>query len=237
MIYRLLRCIDKFINAAFILCCALLFAAGVYGIYDDLYVYGSALDRSFMSYKPEGSAAIAEAGRITDGQVGWITVDATTIDYPLMQGKDNYEYLNLDPYGNFSMSGSIFLDSSNDKELTDEYVLIYGHHMGGGAMFGSLDSFLDEKYFEEHRTGSLSTEERVYSLELFAVASFDATDRLFFSPGSAERSKVIPELEKSSIIYRPPGEGSIVALTTCWGDTEVSRLLVLGTITEKEAEE
>lgn len=42
--------------------------------------------------------------------VAWLTIDDTKIDYPVMQGKDNTEYLNKDPYGDYALAGSIFLD-------------------------------------------------------------------------------------------------------------------------------
>ena len=81
--------------------------------------------------------------------VGWIVVDDTNIDYPVMQGYDNSQYLNLDPYGEYSLSGSIFLDSRNSSDFTDPYSIIYGHHMEYGKMFGAIDDYLDDQYERE----------------------------------------------------------------------------------------
>ena len=61
--------------------------------------------------------------------VGWITIFDTHISYPVVQGKDNQEYLNKDVFGKFSFSGSIFLDYRNACDFTDSYSIIYGHHM------------------------------------------------------------------------------------------------------------
>ena len=72
------------------------------------------------------------------------------------RGKENYEYLNKDPYGEFSLSGSIFLDARNDPDFKDDYSLIYGHHMEKGAMFGALDDFQDRAYFDQRRSGTVS---------------------------------------------------------------------------------
>ena len=85
---------------------------------------------------------------------GWLTVDGTNIDYPVMQGKDNNSYLNTDPFGNYSLTGSIFLDSRSSPDFSDEYSVVYGHHMDYGKMFGALDDFLNEKYLKQHSSGS-----------------------------------------------------------------------------------
>lgn len=55
-----------------------------------------------------------------------------------MQGEDNMEYLNKDPYGDYSLSGSIYMDSRNTSDMSDDYLLLYGHHMENDYMFGSI---------------------------------------------------------------------------------------------------
>ena len=61
--------------------------------------------------------------------VGWIKIFDTHISYPVVQGKDNQEYLNKDVFGEFSFSGSIFLDYRNACDFTDSYSIIYGHQI------------------------------------------------------------------------------------------------------------
>ena len=87
--------------------------------------------------------------------VGWIKIFDTHISYPVVQGKDNQEYLNKDVFGEFSFSGSIFLDYRNACDFTDSYSIIYGHHMEYGAMFGDVVEFKNDDYFQEHKTGAL----------------------------------------------------------------------------------
>ena len=89
----------------------------IYALYDTWYVFDHANDKSYLKFKPgveEENGAVSESP-ITSDMVGWITMDDTNIDYPIMQGEDNTEYLNKDPYGKFSLSGSIFLDSRNNS--------------------------------------------------------------------------------------------------------------------------
>ena len=100
-----------------------------------------------------------------------------------MQGKTNAEYLNKDPYGEFSLSGSIFLDNRNDKTFSDPYSLLYGHHMEYGAMFGALDEYKDKSYFEAHRTGLLTvTNGDEYNIRFFAACKAQATEKVIFDP-------------------------------------------------------
>src|SRR5690625_1290954 len=68
--------------------------------------------------------------------VGWITVDGTQIDYPILQAEDNVKYLNRNFYHEESRAGSIFLDYRNDIQLDDERnIVVYGHRMKDGSMF------------------------------------------------------------------------------------------------------
>ena len=88
-----------------------------YGLYDAWYVYHKAGDDAYLQYKPSAGESMDAESPITEDMVAWITVDGTNIDYPVMQGKTNSEYLNIDPYGEYSLSGSIFLDSRNSADF------------------------------------------------------------------------------------------------------------------------
>ena len=145
----------KSIDYIVLIAALLLFLICLYAMIDAYMVYAGANDSNIMKYKP--AAGDTEMLReLSDDAVAWLTVDGTRIDYPVMQGKTNDDYLNKDPYGEFSLSGSIFLDSRNDKMFSDPYSLVYGHHMEYGAMFGSLDGYADREYFDAHRTGTLT---------------------------------------------------------------------------------
>ena len=122
----------------------IVFLISAWCVYDCWYVFEHTSDKNLLRYKPSMKvAAVQGEDVITDDMVAWLTVDGTDIDYPVMQGTDNTIYLNTDPFGKYSLGGSIFLDSRNSSDFSDEYSLIYGHHMEFGRMFGSLDDFLD----------------------------------------------------------------------------------------------
>ena len=234
MAKRLLKVLDRTLDAAIILVCVLLLFIGSYSLLDNLWLYQNATDTSVLHYKPGPGEPISEGKKISDKQVGWITIDDTGIDYPLMQGEDNYEYLNKDPYGAFSLSGSIFLDSANDPELLDDYSLIYGHHMDRGVMFGALDRYKDSAYFDTHRNGQIVTTSTIYDYRIFAIAFVDAADQTIFDPRERSKEEIIAFLQKNAQRYEQAPDGQrIVALSTCTSANDTSRLVVFGTICEK----
>lgn len=222
--------LDRALDVLVLLVCVLLLLIGVYSTIDNLQIYQNASDRSILAFKPSLDYPMGDTA-ISPDQAAWLHIEGTAIDYPIMQAEDNNLYLNTDPYGDFSLSGSIFLDCRNNKNLTDDYSLIYGHHMEHGVMFGSLDRFTDQAYFDSHSTGVAVTQEKVYDLTLFAVASTDATDRVLFNPKGRTISEITEYLQKNSMIYTTPeADLPILALSTCSGDTFTARLLVFGTL-------
>ena len=110
----------KSINFIVAIVSLLLFLICLYAMIDAVMVYNGANDSEIMKYKPTAGNT-EELRELSEDAVAWLTVDDTRIDYPVMQGKTNAEYLNKDPYGEFSLSGSIFLDNRNDKTFSDPY--------------------------------------------------------------------------------------------------------------------
>ena len=166
---------------------------------------------------------------ITQDMVGWITIDDTNIDYPIMQGEDNTAYLNRDPYGQYSLAGSIFLDSRNNSAFADPYSVIYGHHMEYGVMFGALDEYLQEDYLHAHTHGELlvGRDGKVcYELEVFYAMSADAKDEFIFDPGNYEELYAFLQEKGHSTDHR------ILCLSTCAGDVSSTRIVVFAYILE-----
>lgn len=201
----------------------------IYAFYDTWYVFNQASDDSYLSFKPNTvNAAELDDSPIASGMVAWLTVDGTNIDYPVMQGTTNSQYLNLDPYGKFSLSGSIFLDCRNNSEFEDPYSIIYGHHMEYGKMFGAIDDFLNEEYLNAHRTGTLivgRTGAKTYKLEFFYAMTADAKDDMVFE---TERSDKLRKLLSSKGYDR---DNRIICLSTC-ADASTMRTVVFAYILE-----
>ena len=133
---------------------------GGYSLWNTIMIYrGAFSSNDLLKYQPTGdgpnSITLGELMKLNKDVVGWIKIFDTHISYPVVQGKDNQEYLNKDVFGEFSFSGSIFLDYRNACDFTDSYSIIYGHHMEYGAMFGDVVEFKNDDYFQEHKTGAL----------------------------------------------------------------------------------
>ena len=80
---------------------------------------------------------------------GWLSISGTQIDYPVMYTPDNPEYYLRRAFdGSYAVSGSLFIDGGCTPDSS--HVIIYGHHMKNGTMFGSLSKYADEDYADEH---------------------------------------------------------------------------------------
>ena len=165
--------------------------------------------------------------------VGWLTINDTNIDYPVVQGKDNMEYINKAFNGEFSASGAVFVDYSNAGDFSDCYSLVYGHHMSNGAMFGDLDKFQNQDYMDKHHSGTLLTRENVYNLEVFACIICDAYEEMIYgieSDNSEQYAQKLNYIESNKITWRSvdvAAEDKIIAFSTCVYSRTNGRLIVL----------
>lgn len=203
-------------------------------MYDNYYMFHHTLEKSVLKYKPNPSVpAAAEASPITNEMVAWLTIDGTNIDYPVMQGKDNSHFLNIDPFGAYSLSGSIFLDNRCSADFTDEYSVIYGHHMDYGRMFGGLDEFLNAQYLREHISGTLMigrNAEKIYYLEVFASMRVSAREKIVFD---MEQNKIRQFIYDNAEIQTGSEKNDrILCLSTCAGTDSSERIVVFCYISE-----
>ena len=225
---RLIGLFDHALDLCLLTGFAAVLGLGIYFTCDLLHVYAGVRTEAVMKYRPQegGQAAWEE---LSSDCVGWLTIEGTSIDCPVMQGRDNSEYLNKDPRGNYSLAGSIFLDARNSADFSDPYLLIYGHHMEAGAMFGALDAFADPHYFAAHRIGRLTADGAVYRIELFAYLETDIKDRAVFSPTEGEGPRGSIE-KKASIDYGAAPDAVILGLTTCAASLSAQRICVFGVL-------
>lgn len=231
-IRKISNAIDKIVMIPFLL----LFLLGGYAIIDTIYVYRHAQDKSILQYKPQNGDDDTD---VLENNVAWLTVYDTNIDYPIMQGKDNEEYLNKDPYGDFSLSGSIFLDTRNSPDFSDRYSLVYGHHMEYGTMFGALDDFKDENYLKKHSKGKLIVKKDKYKIEFFACGTFKATDEVIADPELINDEALINQIDQDSEITKNTAIKTagkrILALSTCQDQKNDNRTVLFGVLKpEKE---
>lgn len=219
--------VDNLIDRVLIILFLLLFLVGCYFVLDAGWVFYNASTGGIRGRQQQQT--VEEVMKeISSEAVAWLTIDDTKIDYPVMQADDNNKYLNTDPYGDYSLAGSIFLDYRNAGDFSDYYSITYGHHMTNDYMFGALDRFEDKDYFDKHRHGILKFGGVDHELNIFAFAVMQATEQEVFSPDYSDR--VLNYLRSRAIIFYEPGEGNIVLLSTCRDPGLTTRTLVFAEI-------
>ena len=109
--------------------------------------------------------------------IGWIVVDGTLIDYPILYDTTyNYYYLNHNYEGTSTGYGSIFVLGENAGDFTDFNTVVYGHNMLDGRMFAQLHRFRDKNFFDSHGQIIVYTPERQLTYQVFAAYRRDNLD-------------------------------------------------------------
>lgn len=218
-------------------------AYGGYSLWDAYMInQGAFLSNDLMKYKPTGegpeaSLSLEELMAINGDVLGWLTIDDTHIDYPLVQGETDMEYINKDVMGEFALSGSIFLSCLNTPDFTDRYNLIYGHHMDNGGMFGDVLEFPDPEYFESHQTGTLILPDKTFDIQLFACLETDGYDKIAYAVGPEYGTEeLLAYLKESAARYRDIGitaDDQIVGFSTCVDAQTIGRVLLFGRLIKR----
>ncbi len=125
--------------------------------------------------------------------VGWLTIDAIGVDYPVMQTPgDNEYYLRRGFDKLYSLAGSLFLDENcRITSPSTANWLIYGHNMSDGSMFGQLDKYAEESFYREHPTFEFDTlyEEMQWQIVVVIRTQVGADDLPYYTffDASSER--------------------------------------------------
>ena len=200
-------------------------------------VSGARVTPQLLKAKPEqDSPTLAELQAQNPDVCGWLTLDDTHIDYPVVQGADDLEYVNKAADGSFALSGAVFLSAANRADFSDAYNLLYGHHMENGAMFSDLTRFSESEYFADHTTGTLYAEGTSYELQVFACVLTDAYDPVVYTP-STDPAALAAYIRAHAVQYRDPPEGCrIAAFSTCDDSRTNGRVAVFAALKGGETE-
>ena len=142
--------------------------------------------------------------------VAWLYIPDTNVNFPVVMGSADYEYLQLDYKGNYSIAGSIFMDVNCSADFTDEETLLYGHNMHNGAMFGRLKKFEDTKYLEAHK-------------DVYVILMSGKTLKY-----SASVGKYVSVNDEVYYLPKRGGEPETLVLSTCTDDSsDVERFVLI----------
>lgn len=169
----------------------------------------------------EESNVVDNLKKKNDDVVGYLEIPDTTISYPVMQTKDEPDfYLNHDINKEYSFYGTPYLSAYCDLDKSDN-LIIYGHSINGGRMFGALMQYKSEKFFRKHQYIYFSTDKKI-KYEIFAVMSVDINEFPFYefvmAKDEDDFNKYIDKVMKNSL-YKTDVEldygNKLLTLSTC----------------------
>lgn len=173
---------------------------------------------------------------VNEDVIGWIYVEALSdvINYPVVHGKNNDEYLHMTYHRNYNFAGTIFIDCANNTDFQDPNTLIYGHNMKNGSMFGMLKHFVTkEETYKKSKYFWILTPETNYRYEIIAAYTTGVTSTTYtlFETRGEKFQDYLKYVADQTEIKTEPGdltiEDKIVTLSTCTGDSS-TRFVVQG---------
>ena len=160
--------------------------------------------------------------------VGWIYCPDTPINYPVVKGKDNNQYLRADVKGKYIVSGTIFADYRNNEVGKDKNYIVHGHNMKNATMFGTLVKYKEQSYYDAHPILYFLTPESNYIIELCAgTVVKDDADIYQTTPKENIVADIIDKSTfKSSVEITT--EDNIITLSTCSYEFKNARYVLVG---------
>lgn len=165
---------------------------------------------------------------------GWITIPGTTIDYPVLQSSEAEPefYLKHNYKKEWDSNGSLFLQWNCDVSESQNLVL-YGHNMNSGAMFGNLDDYTDYGYWQEHQKIYFQTGDGVSEFVITAVLKTDVQRFPFQRVSFPTEEALIEYVEqaKGQALFETGVDSSgiqVLTLITCSYEWQEARNVVIG---------
>ena len=237
----IVRMIDHMVNLTALLLILIVMFLSCYMLWDSNQVYQAADAKNYEAYIPteKHTKSFEELQKINPDIIGWIRVNDTNINYPLLQAEDDDTYMNTDAEGKYSLSGSIFLHCANKPDFSDFNNMIYGHHMEKHKMFGDVGMFTDKTYFEKHPYGNLFFDGKDHGVEFYALIQADAYNERIFSicPDDPKAKQAYLQEILDNALYKRNFEitqnDHLVLLITCTSEMTNGRNILVGRLTEQ----
>ncbi len=174
---------------------------------------------------------------INEDYVAWIYLPGTMLDYPVVQGEDNYFYLKRMFNGEGNSCGTIFVDARNLPEFRESNTLMYGHHMRNGSMFKAITYYEEQDYFEAHPYLLIVAPEAHYLVEQIAGYVTDSNDHCYdialsdFDDMRYYLTKAQQKSDFDSTVIVEEGD-RLLTLSTCAYAFEDARYITVGKLTQ-----
>jgi len=153
--------------------------------------------------------------------VGFLKVNGTNIETIIVKGNDNEYYLNHNLDKKYNKAGWVFADYKNKLDGADKNIIIYGHNMKDGSMFGTLENILKEEWYnnEQNRILTFITENEQVTYEVFSVYKIENEDYYITTEFTNEEfEKYLKTVKGRSIKdfnVELKSEDNILTLSTC----------------------
>ena len=225
----------------------LMLSYGMYSLWDTYKIYANSFaDEELLKFRPtddgEDNPTLKDLKKLNPDVKAWIQVPKTNIDYPVVQGQDDMEYINKNVYGEFELSGAIFLSCLNKDDFSDPYNLVYGHNMKNGGMFADVADFTNKEYFETHQKGKLYLTDATRKIRFFACMKVTAADAKIYHPDGYRKENLkdqVDYIQANAVQYRDVNvadENSLIALSTCSEAETNGRVVLIGKLEREVAE-
>lgn len=160
----------------------------------------------------------------------WLYIPKTKIDYPVMMSRDNKDYLHSSFYKEKLYSGTLFIDALSNKRENQENLIVYGHNMKDGSMFGTLKKWRSAKYFNEHKFIEVYTEKEKRVYLIFAVREVSSNmSLLHYKLDGFTNEEYIQDARNNNIHFREFEDqyknNQIMTLSTCMSN-DAKRLII-----------
>ena len=171
--------------------------------------------------------------------VGWIKMENTPINYPVVYNPEKGDYYLKHLFtGEYNNAGCLFIDVHNKSDMSDRNTVIYGHNMHNGSMFAALEKYKDPSFYQTHKELYYYTSDgRVFRLEPFAgyiTTGEDMYVQVEFNTKSSYKeyidSKIAKSTFQSDVELLP--KDKIVTLSTCSYHTNDGRYALFCKSTE-----
>ena len=171
---------------------------------------------------------------ISKNAVAWLYSPNTVIDYPVMRTYDYDQYLRHLPDGTYNTNGSLFIDYNNMPDFSDSLTVIYGHNMKTGWMFGSLEGYKSQTYFEKHPYMYLYTASDNFRIDLiygFVIEASEWREKAFmYKENLHDLLSYAAYNTTFTSEVRYTGNERVVALSTCSYEFKGARYVVIGVL-------
>ena len=171
---------------------------------------------------------------INSDVVGWIYIPDTNVNYPILQGKNNDQYIYHLMTGEYNSAGSIFLEAGIARDFSAKNSVIYGHNMKNGTMFAGITGYKSQEFYDAHPTAMLLTPEGNYYVHIFSGYVTDIWGDAWDSGFSEDSFRQwLNKRERQSYFTSdviPTQQDRILTFSTCTYETDDARFVVHGVL-------